>query len=297
MRPRRSGRSGRNGRSGMERGRRARGRAGRQPMRGASGRARDSTPPSVVMATGETREKPAREFGLVGNRSVSGVVLVGSRSLVGPKNSRIEAVVEYHLSSPPPAASAGTSALGYPQAHARLIDLAVRARARPLFFSLSLLLSLLFSPLSFFHSIFALLPLADPPSLSTLFFLRSSLVSTSSATTASPTSSVHHPPYGVRRAHTLSALCLGGSCHRASTQRRYTTIPRILLRGDTRLIYRVRAISISISIPIRNSTRCQRVRPVFPRHECSPANVAQSDSAKCVETEHPRGYTASFVQQ
>lgn len=33
---------------------------------------------------------------------MSGVALVGSRSLVGPKNSRIEAVVEYHLSSSPP---------------------------------------------------------------------------------------------------------------------------------------------------------------------------------------------------
>lgn len=85
------------------------GRAGPQPMRSASGRARDSTPPSVVMATGETREDPAREFAVVGSRSVSGVALVGSRSLVGPKYSRIEAVVEYHLSSPP-LACAGTSA-------------------------------------------------------------------------------------------------------------------------------------------------------------------------------------------
>lgn len=101
------------------------------------------------MATGETREKPAREFALVGGRSVSGVVLVGSRSLVGPKNSRIEAVVEYHLSSPPPAC-AGTSALVDLQAHAQLIDWVARARARSFSsFSLYLLLvlssSLLFS--------------------------------------------------------------------------------------------------------------------------------------------------------
>ena len=115
-------------------------------MRGASGRARDSTPPSVVMATGETREKPAREFALVGDRSVSGVVLVGSRSLVGPKNSRIEAVVEYHLSSPPPAC-AGTSALvNLHRAHAQLIDWVARARARvPSLFSLYFLLSLCLS--------------------------------------------------------------------------------------------------------------------------------------------------------
>ena len=122
-RTRRQGEEGRRAVGGRE------GRASPQPMRGASGRARDSTPPSVVMATGETREKLAREFALVGGRSVSGVVLVGSRSLVGPKNSRIEAVVEYHLSSPPPAC-AGTSALVDLQAHAQLIDWVARARAR-----------------------------------------------------------------------------------------------------------------------------------------------------------------------
>lgn len=71
-------------------------------MRGRPGRARDSTPPSVVMVTGRTREKPSRVRDGGGPRSVSGVALVGSRSLVGPKNSRIEAVVEYHLSSSPP---------------------------------------------------------------------------------------------------------------------------------------------------------------------------------------------------
>jgi len=71
-------------------------------MRGRPGRARDSTPPSVVMATGGTREKPSRVCDSGGSRSVSGVALVGSRSLVGPKNSRIEAVAEYHLSTSPP---------------------------------------------------------------------------------------------------------------------------------------------------------------------------------------------------
>ena len=78
-------------------------------MRERPGRARDSTPPSVVMATGGTREKPSRVRDSGGSRSVSGVALVGSRSLVGPKNSRIEAVVEYHLSSsspPPPTTTA-----------------------------------------------------------------------------------------------------------------------------------------------------------------------------------------------
>lgn len=141
-RTRRQGEEGRRAVGGRE------GRASPQPMRGASGRARDSTPPSVVMATGETREKPAREFALVGGRSVSGVVLVGSRSLVGPKNSRIEAVVEYHLSSPPPAC-AGTSALVDLQAHAQLIDWVARARARSFSsFSLYLLLVLSSSSLS-----------------------------------------------------------------------------------------------------------------------------------------------------
>ena len=112
-------------------------------MREGSGRARDSTPPSVVMATGETRENPTREFGLVGSRSVSGVVLVGSRSLVGPKYSRIEAVVEYHLSSPPPAC-AGTSVLEKHRS-TRSLSTGPRARARSFLLSLSLSLSLFLS--------------------------------------------------------------------------------------------------------------------------------------------------------
>lgn len=85
-------------------------------MRGRPGRARDSIPPSVVMETGGTREKPSRVCDGGRARSVSGVALVGSRSLVGPKNSRIEAVVEYHLSSSssspsPPTTTARAAAL------------------------------------------------------------------------------------------------------------------------------------------------------------------------------------------
>lgn len=84
-------------------------------MRDRPGRARDSTPPSVVMATGGTREKPSQVRTGGEPRSVSGVALVGSRSLVGPKNSRIEAVVEYHLSSsspPPPPTTITTTTTG-----------------------------------------------------------------------------------------------------------------------------------------------------------------------------------------
>lgn len=110
------------------------------------------------------------------------------------------------------------SSLSLPPTLSLSLSLALRFPLPPLFAQLGL--SVAFSrslPSSTSSPAREPLSLSAPPSPPTL-----------------PTPSLPSTTLQCASAHTLSALCLGGSRHRASTQRRYTTTSRIQRRGNTR---------------------------------------------------------------